>query len=77
MTRVLALACAAATFAVPVAPAAPAFADECYGLRVAGVCATSWCLEAACSVTLPGVYAFCEHPLPVGWCALVSVPPEV
>lgn len=72
MTRLLAAAAvlSAATF-VP-----SASADECYGLNVAGVCATSWCAEASCSVTLPGVYAFCEHPLPVGWCATVAVPPR-
>lgn len=71
MIRVAALACAAAALAAP----APAVADECYGLRVAGVCATSWCIEGSCSVTLPGVYAFCEHPLPVGWCANIAIPP--
>ncbi len=73
MTRFLAAAAVAASFAAPFAPAS---ADECYGLNVAGVCATSWCAEPSCSVTLPGVYAFCEHPLPVGWCANIAVPPR-
>lgn len=73
MTRFLLASALAASCAVSFAPAASA--DECYGFDVAGVCATSWCADASCSVRLPGAYAFCEHPLPVGWCANVAFPP--
>jgi len=76
LTRLGALACAFGAFGAALAAPGPAVAEECYGPRVAGVCATSWCVEGACSVTLPGAYAFCEHPLPTGWCAAIAVPPS-
>ena len=69
MRRLLALPLAAAALAA-VAPSAGA-AEVCEPARVAGVCAGYTCHDPC--VPAPYAYAYCEHPLPYAWCALVRV----
>lgn len=71
MSRLVALALAAAALAMPAA--GPAGAEECVGGTAFGACYTRECRDHHCIVRDYTVTTHCNHPMPPALCRVSAV----